>query len=338
MKILFYTVLACSFIFCISCKEKNTDSINTNSAPSTGNIQIDELTKSIEKNQDNAELYFQRASAYQEVEAYDNAIDDMYTAMKLDSVQPKFYVQLADIFMGYYRSKQALTTLRLATEKFPDNLGILLRYAELCITLKQNQQGIQAIQKILERDNQNAQAYFLMGILMQSEGDLPRAKGAFKKVVEIDPEIIDAYLLLGELYEEEDPALAKQYLNNALTVAPDDINSLHSMAFFQQNHDEVDQALENYRKINVLDPNYSPAFLNAGILYLEREEYQKAFEQFNILVKLEPSDHKSYFYRGLVHKQLGNLDLAKADFENALAIKEDYQKAIDQLIELKRDN
>ena len=328
-------VFAAGFALSVtSCKgpDKSEDSLEVDET--TGIESIDKLAKVILAGTDDAEVYFDRSVAYAEVEAYDNAIVDMYDAMKLDSLQPRYYVHLTDVFMSYYRSKQALQTLRLATERFPQNLDILLKYAELSLTLMQNQQAVQTLNKILEQDNQNAQAYFLMGLLMQSEGDFKRAKAAFKKVVEIDPEVVDAYLLLGELYEEDDPALAEQYLKNAMTVAPDEINSLHSMAFFQQNHDNVPGALELYRQINVLQPSYSPAFLNAGILYIEIGELEAALEQFEILVGLEPGNHLGYFYRGLTYKLMGKKEQAITDFENALRFKEDYKKARLELLDL----
>lgn len=320
----FFGLLLVILVSISACKGGDSKSNEQNGIDETTGISsIDNLTDEINSGNASAELYFDRSLAYTEVEAYDNAISDMYKAMQLDSMQPKYYVHLADVFMDYYRSKQAFQTLQVATDRFPQNINILLKFAELGITLKQNQKAIQTITKVLEQDNQNAHAYFLMGILMKSEGELDRARGAFQRVVEIDPEVVDAYLLLGELYEEENPKMAEQYYKNALTVAPNDINSLHSMAFFQQNHNNIEGALDIYRQINVLNPGYSPAFLNAGILYINKKEYEKALEQFNILVNLEPTDPKAYYYRGLSFKWLGELDKAKSDFENALKFDED---------------
>ncbi len=332
-RIFLYIVFFCiSFLF-IACGGSNS----TNNGESnqeyqeTGYPVVDGLTKKIFDDPSNHDLLYQRSKAYMEIEAFDNAISDMYMAMKIDSLQPKYYTHLADIFMQYYRSAQALETLRIGAEKFPSNRTLLLNYAELCITLRQNQKGIQVIQQILELDPENAQAYFLMGILMSEQGDTNRAKGAFRRVVDIDPEVVDAYLLLGELHEEDDPKLALQYFNNAITVDPENINALHSKAFFLQNNDRIPEALELYEQINTLAPDYVPAFLNAGILFLETENFERAYEQFNIIVGAEPTSHLGYYYRGLAQKGLGNLELAKSDFQQALNLKSDYQKAQDEL-------
>lgn len=337
-RFLFFAGILSFCLLTISCGGPNTNSNQSDTKQDyqeTGYPVVDGLTEKIFDDPKNHELLYQRSKAYVEIEAYDNAISDMYMAMKIDSLQPKYYTHLADVFMNYYRSSQALETLRIAAERFPENKTILLNYAELCITLKQSQKGIQIIQKILEQDAENAQAYFLMGILMREQGDMDRAKGAFRRVVDIDPEIVDAYLLLGELHEKDDPKIALQYLNNAITIEPENINALHSKAFFLQNNKQITEALEIYDHMNNLAPEYIPAFLNAGILYLEIKDFEKAFEQFNIIVAAEPTSHIGYYYRGLTQIERGNKDLAKADFQQALNLKSDFQRAKDELNRLK---
>ena len=336
MKYLGFTVLLFVVVMSISCDGGNKSSETRDSVVrETGYPEVDLLTEKIFEDTKDPDLLYKRSIAYMDIEAYDNAISDMYIAMKMDSLRPKYYVHLADVFMKYSRSSQALETIRLAAERFPENINILLRYAELSLTLRQNQKAIQVIQQVLERDGENAEAYFLMGLLMNEEGDVDRAKGAFRRVVDIDPEVVDAYILLGELHEQDDPKMALQYLNNAVTVDPQNINALHSKAFFLQNNDNVLEALTIYDEIHVIDSNYPPAYLNAGILYLEREEFEKAREQFNILLSLEPDNHRAYYFRGLAYLGQEKISLAKADFEQSLKIKPDYQNASDELSRMK---
>jgi tetratricopeptide (TPR) repeat protein len=300
------------------------------------------LTKQLNSNPDNPELYYDRSIAFANMEAFDNAIADMQVAMKIDSLKPKYYAHLSDLFLNYSRSKQALATLQAATERFPTNIPIRLKYSELLITLKQNQRAVFMLSKVMEQDNQNADAFFLMGLLMREMGENEKAKKSLKEVVSIDPEITDAYIILGELYENDDPKLALQYLENAITVDPLNINALHSKAFFLQNNDRVPEALEIYRKINVLDPNYAPAFLNAGILLLEEEELDRAYEQFNIFVGIAPTDPLAYFYRGYTLYLQDKLELAKKDLEQSLVYDADNENTLkvlnDLTIEMKRNN
>ena len=232
--------------------------------------------------------------------------------------------------------------MQIATERFPQNIPIRLKYSELLITLRQDQRAVLQLSKVMEQDNENADAFFLMGLLMQSMGEFDKAKKSLKEVVSIDPEITDAYILLGELYENDNPDLALRYLENAITVDPANINALHSKAFFLQNHDRVPEALDIYRQINIKDPYYAPAFLNAGILLLEMEEFERAYEQFNILIGIQPTDHLAYFYRGYTQYLQGKLEPAKADLEQSLVYKDNYEKAKKVLndinTEIKRKN
>ena len=53
------------------------------------------------------------------------------------------------------------------------------------------------------------------------------------------------------------------------------------------------------------------AYLNAGILYLELEDFEQAEAEFAVLTKLQPTNPLGPFYLGLIHEQ-------RADFQEAL--------------------
>ncbi|MDG1716012.1 MAG: hypothetical protein P8H42_00125, partial [Saprospiraceae bacterium] len=83
-----------------------------------------------------------------------------------------------------------------------------------------------------------------------------------------------------------------------------------------------------YRKIHILDKNYLKANLNSGLLYIEQDSLEKAYEQFNIITQNNPGNHVGYYYRGVVHELQGNLENALRDDQNSMNIKPDYEKAV----------
>lgn len=321
-------VLFCCFS-CKTGKESNTNNEKRTFLTNTGNPAVDALSQQIQRDSTNADLFYQRSKAYADMDVLDYAITDLRKAVEIDSLNPNYYILLSDLHLENKRSKIAYDVLTLASDRFPESVNVHLKYAELCIILEQNQNALKALQRTLILDEENAQGYFLLGILMKFEGEKQRAKDAFIRVTEIDPELTDAYILLGELFEKDNPKMALQYFNNAVTVDPENINAIHAKAFFLQNNDKVEQALELYRKISIIDKNYPPAYLNAGILLMERKEYEKAYEQFNILTQIEPTNHLAFYYRGTANESLGRKDLAEADYDQALVFKADYQKAIE---------
>jgi Tfp pilus assembly protein PilF len=202
--------------------------------------------------------------------------------------------------------------------------------------VKQHQESISALNTITRFDPQNAEAYFMLGLNFRSMGDKKRALNALQTATEFDSKLIDAWLVLSEILESDGNPKAEQYLKTALAIEPNNINTLHSMAYFYQNHDNVEKALELYKHINRIQIDYGDAYLNAGILYLEQSNFSLASEQFGILVAQQPLNPVAHFYNGYTFNQIGNIEAAKSSLENAISLNEDYAKAIELLAELNK--
>ncbi|HMG15684.1 MAG TPA: hypothetical protein VK590_09565, partial [Saprospiraceae bacterium] len=146
----------------------------------TGNPLILELNEKIAKDPKNSNLYFQRAGKYYADEAYDESIADLNTAIKLDSMQPMYYHLLADNYLDYYKSRQALETMEKVSNLFPKRIESLLKLAEFQLILKQYAEGQLTVQRILQVDHQNAEAYLMGGMLFKEMGDQGKARAGFQ--------------------------------------------------------------------------------------------------------------------------------------------------------------
>lgn len=57
----------------------------------------------------------------------------------------------------------------------------------------------------------------------------------------------------------------------------------------------LDKALEEYEKAIALDPNYSDALYNAGILYFRAQKWEDSIRCLERVVTLNPSDGEAYY-------------------------------------------
>ncbi len=62
------------------------------------------------------------------------------------------------------------------------------------------------------------------------------------------------------------------------------------------------------------------AFFMRGRRALADGKYSQAIENFNVLVRLDTTDHYTYFFRGIAKYNLGDLRGAKADFDKSVEI------------------
>lgn len=328
-----YVLLAIvTLLFLISCKDKET----TETVTSSGNHAIQELTQLIREEPEDAMLYFERAKLFYDETAYDEALDDLKKAQSIDSIQPEFYHLLADVYLDYYKSFEALKAMEKVVALHPTRIPSLLKLAEFQYILKQYNESIFTCNEILAVDQLEPEAYFMLGMNFRALNDMERSKNAFQTAVENDPELIDAWLMLGSIHELENDPKAIVFYDNALLVAPESIEALHAKAFYLQNHKQIPEAIELYKKINLIDVQYPDAYLNSGLLYLELDSLGQAFEQFNILVSTDVTNPLGYFYRGYTYEQGGEMEKAKSDYKQALQLAPEFEEARKALEELNR--
>lgn len=305
---------------------------------STGDATLDQINEVLRTDSTDHRLLFERAQLYYNKGDYDASIADLILAIDLDSSVYQYHHLLSDAYLDYYKSRDALRVMEQAADQFPKNIPTLLKLSETQLILKMNEASLMTLARLLTVDDQNAEAYFMMGMNFRAVNETDRAINAFQTATELDPELLDAWLILGELYESKNDPQALQYYEAAINVDPDNPSAWHSKAYYLQNNDRIPEAIDIYKKINTIDKYYIDAYLNAGILYMAMDSLVPAYEQFNIIANLEPQNHLAYYYRGLVNKARGNLKAAQADFQNSVNLNPEFSKAQNALMNLKSES
>lgn len=322
--------LACCFIILSSCK-KVGDSVDI---PLTGDPDIDSLSIAIAKDPDNPVLYFQRASIFNEHEAYDQAISDLATGMKFDSMNLKAHHLLADVYLDDLQSSMALRTMERAARLYPDSINTLLKLSEFQLILKQYDGVYQTIEKIMQVKPGHPEALFMLGLSLRDQGREKEAAGALQSAVERDPDLVEAWVTLGELMEKAGDPNAEKYFDNAIRQAPRNISVLHAKAYYLQNQERYSEAIALYKQIHEIDRRYPEAYLNTTILYLIQDSIPEAEKEVNILTEIAPLLPEAWFYKGRVLQSQDKKEEAIQAYKQALRLNPDYGQAIDGLKEL----
>lgn len=302
-----------------------------NEASTNPKAMVDDYTSSISKqilaDNGNAELYFKRGELNYKNAAYDAAILDLEKAITLDSLNPNAYHLLSDTYMDYYRSKDALMTMIRASERFPERIPTLLKLSETQLILKLNESSLLTVAQIFTLNPEHPEGHFMKGMNFRALGETDKAINAFQKVTELNPEMVDAWLIAGDLLDSKGLDIASDYYDAAINIEPKNTGAWHSKAFYLQNKGKDKEAIEIYKKINLIDKNYLDAYLNAGILYTTMDSLDQALEQFNIMASIKPENHLPYYYRGLIYNEQGKIAAARTEFQNCLNLKSDFAKA-----------
>ncbi len=295
-----------------------------------GDPQLNELTAQLEKDPNNDTLLYLRATAYYKLDAFDEAMADLERAMKRDSMQPAYYHLLADILLDYSRpndSRKAIEVLKLASERFPDRISTLLKLSEFQLIVRKHNDALATLDKVLQRDPQNAEAFYMAGRVALDKGDTTNAVASLQKSVKIDVDNADAWFFLGRIFSQRNNPVALQYFDNALRVDSTYLEAQEFKAVFYKRRGEFDKAFELYRDLILRDPDYANAYFDMGVIYLELDSFSKAYDNFNIATKVDPIFVKAYYYRGIASEEMGNLEGALADYKQASGMSPEYQEA-----------
>lgn len=73
--------------------------------------------------------------------------------------------------------------------------------------------------------------------------------------------------------------------------------------------------------------NTEVAFLSRGVAYFRMEQFDKAAQDFNIVIDMNSGNFRAYFYRGIAYMAEKEYEKAITDFDSTIKIKSDFGAA-----------
>lgn len=325
-------LLTILFGACTSDSEKNTSPTGTQPSAFP---EIDKLSAKIAENPDDAALYAARAAVYYEYEGYDEAINDLQKAIALDSLNVEYRHELANFYMDYNNSLQALRTMEQTADLFPKRIPTLLKLSEFQLIFKKYREALLTLERIRIIDPLNAEMFYMAGLVFLETDRKEEAISNFQSAVENDPDIVEAWVYLGQLWAEKNPGTAIHFFDNALRIDSTDLMALYAKAeFLATTMNDLEGAIKTCDQIIRHDVQAVEAYINSGLFYLELDAVKEAYQRFNMAAQVDPTSIRAYYYRGLAAEMQGNRAGALSDYEQVLKLSPedpDAQAGIERL-------
>ncbi len=300
--------------------------------------ELDQLNVLIVSNPEEFDLRLQRAKLYYQMEQYPQAIGDLELALQLDSTDLQTRHLLADAYLDNYQSRKALGSLEKTVMMYPESIPSLLKLAEFRLILKRHQDAMHTLDIIHNLDHQNADAYFMKGMVLKETGDTTLAIRHFQNATRENPSLIDAWINLGQLHEALNDTEAIRYYDAGLAVSPDNPLLLLTKAQYLAGQDRIEESKSIYHFMMELDPYSFEPYYDLGLLYLDQDSLNQAVNHFDLSIKINPMYARAYFYRGYTKELTGQINAARYDYEQTLRLNpgdSDAKEALDRLIEEK---
>nr|MBS0037426.1 tetratricopeptide repeat protein [Saprospiraceae bacterium] len=314
-------------------EDKEADETEENT--SSGIAEIDEITQLIAEDGENAELYHQRATLYYGRGVIRESIRDWIKAIELDSINPEYHHRLSDALMDDNAPLRAIEVMEDIVDIYPERVPSLLKLGELYLIMGYYDEAIQAFNRVLIVEPKNPDALFMKGLTFRDQGDSVRAVRFLQAALEVDPSITDAYILIGQIFMEAGNELAERYFKNAIRLEPGNPTTHHALAEYYHMTDRLEEALVKYGEMHVSFPSYADAFYNSGLVYMEMNDLDSAYEMFNLALQIRPTMARGYYFRGLIYEERREYDRAIDQYDQAISLSPRYQRAIEALERVK---
>jgi tetratricopeptide (TPR) repeat protein len=127
-------------------------------------------------------------------------------------------------------------------------------------------------------------------------------------------------ILANEAGANGDAVKQKDYLEKLVGAYPNDERAQFNLANFYFGQQELDRAIDHYRKTTALAPSYSPAYNVLGYAYRQQENYAEAEQAFKKYIDLIPNDPNPYDSYAELLLKMGRFEDSLAQYHKALSI------------------
>ena len=265
--------------------------------------QFDYVVK-LEPNYSSA--YSFRAESYIGLKKYNEAIDDVISALGIDRDRKAFYElqELADSAFEQTVAKLKVQKIKEPNEQSWDyDLGIVYERAA-----KYNK-AIAYYKESLEKKS-NIITASRISSCYDDLGDYDKALEYCNQAIALDS------VKANYLYEKANildnagrTQEAIKTMSDYIANTPDEPAGYYQRGWFKDHSGDIEGALEDYTMVITLQPNVAYAYLNRGVLYRLKGENAKAESDFKQVVRLDsiPEEAECSFY---AYYYLGQKDKA----------------------------
>ena len=263
---------------------------------------IASVSKSLAINEDDAIVWNNRGNMLFNLGDDVAARADFSRAIALQPNYPEAHSNLGNVLQRQKQFTEAIAAYRQAIQIEPrfaqahNNCGIALQ------AMGQIEEALAAYAAALAVDPQYAEAHYNRGMLFQQLQRLDDAIASFERVAALEPNHPDIASLLSAAYNNRgvDHNARRRYsaalldYDQALAFGSPNASLLTNRANTLRHLKDVAGALAGYQAAIRLEPTFSSAYWNRGLLFEEHFDFEHAAQDFELAVKNPPAHPISF--------------------------------------------
>jgi tetratricopeptide (TPR) repeat protein len=227
-------------------------------------------------------------------------------------------INLVKAYLEAGRTGEALRAANGLSAQEKDNVQVHFTLGMLLASERQSHAAQLELEKAYALQPQAYEILHNLGGVYLQNGELTKAELMLKRALKEKPDSAETMQLLGQVYTAESkPVDALDELVRAHKLAPENIDVTYSLARVSMSQNYYEDAVPLLVSGLKLAPQRTDLRAALGESYFMSGKVDKAIEEFNQLIQLDPSA-RSYAFLGVCYRQLGRFDEARKYFEEGL--------------------
>jgi O-antigen biosynthesis protein len=211
----------------------------------------------------------------------------------------------------------------------PDVSRILLQLAQAQLMAQRLESSLQTLERLCKIAPQDTDALKLQGDVLYLLGREQDAEKALLTALQIDPKhTASRYALARIYYQQSRFSEAVASFRAVIEQEPNHYRAHDNLALgyaaLHRDADAIRHFLKALDLVHKDHPEYDTVYANAANFFLEREQYQKAFQLAAEAAKRNPNSARNFFLTGKALVKLDKHDLSLKWFKEAAELDATY--------------
>ncbi len=280
-----------------------------------------------------------RGQALLKDKKFQEASLEFRNALQIDEKLADAHWGLANAYEGLQRYQEAFEEMKQVAILDANNLDVRVRLGNYYLMGgKQSPTAVSEAERlakeVLQKDGNHIEGHILMGSVLFAQDHRPEAFAELNRAIEIDPKRVESYLSLARFHaQSNDPTTAESIYQRAISVNGSSALAHYEYGKFLVQIKRLDNAETEFQKaVQVDGANREARFILASF-YLVNRQFPKAEEAYKALAELDKDKPEGRSVLADFYSATGRVDEAMAIYKEVVEKSPDYTSARYRLAE-----
>ena len=291
---------------------------------------IDDFTKAIELGANDKDIYDMRGFAYLRIKDFAKAMEDYTKAIELGANDKDVYFKRGLAYFGMDNYPKAISDCTKAIESGVNDKVIYKIRGSAYEYIKNYPKAIDDFTKAIDLGAHDVLIYKNRGIAYIGIGNYLKAIDDFTEGIRFGENEGFFYGSRGFSYIYiGDYAKARQDFAQAIALGQNDKSVYQNRGIAYIGLGNYAKAIKDFDKVVELDEYHKRAYENRGIAYIGTKNYIKAIDDFTKVIELGETDKTIYRNRGIAYIGANDYQKAIRDFKKVIKLNKNNREKRD---------